>query len=164
VLLVDIRGRLLMQLRDERAPVSPSQWSLVGGGIEPGETPKEGARRELFEETGLRAPRSLMLWWQGLRPSVSHPDAFVEWHVFCARTAASQEGIVLGEGAAMVFVEPDEARGLDLSASASFFVPLFLDSDLYRRLAQGVTKPKCGATTRKRRKQGGVANPKGRLT
>jgi 8-oxo-dGTP pyrophosphatase MutT (NUDIX family) len=135
VLLVDAGGRLLLQLRDERAPVSPNQWSLLGGGIEPGETPEQGARRELFEEAGLRVPVSLVLWWQGLRPSASHSGAFVEWHVFCARVVARQEDIVLGEGAAIVFVGPDEARGLDLSASASFFVPRFLDSDLYRQLS-----------------------------
>jgi 8-oxo-dGTP pyrophosphatase MutT (NUDIX family) len=30
-------------------------WFTVGGGLDPGETPAQGAVRELFEETGLRA-------------------------------------------------------------------------------------------------------------
>ncbi|QNE36225.1 NUDIX domain-containing protein [Leifsonia shinshuensis] len=29
-------------------------WSLIGGGIEPGETPEEAVAREVFEETGAR--------------------------------------------------------------------------------------------------------------
>jgi 8-oxo-dGTP pyrophosphatase MutT (NUDIX family) len=30
------------------------QWFLAGGFVEPGELPEEGARRELFEEAGVR--------------------------------------------------------------------------------------------------------------
>jgi 8-oxo-dGTP pyrophosphatase MutT (NUDIX family) len=38
-----------------RAPERLGYWSLVSGGLEPDETPQEGAQRELLEETGLRA-------------------------------------------------------------------------------------------------------------
>lgn len=33
----------------------PGQWQLPQGGLDGGETPVEGALRELFEETGLRS-------------------------------------------------------------------------------------------------------------
>jgi ADP-ribose pyrophosphatase len=47
-------GRVIL-VRQYRHAVEENLWELVAGGIEPGETPREGARRELQEETGYRA-------------------------------------------------------------------------------------------------------------
>jgi 8-oxo-dGTP diphosphatase len=134
VMLVDTRGWLLLQLRDDYAPVSPGQWTMPGGGIEPGEMPEEAARRELLEETGLRVDGELRLFWFGMRPSSARPDAYVEWHLYYAGTMARQEDVVVGEGAAMEFVEPARALTLNLARNARYFVPLFLSSPEYRRL------------------------------
>jgi 8-oxo-dGTP pyrophosphatase MutT (NUDIX family) len=60
VLLVDASWRVLM-LRG-RDPGRPDHryWFTVGGGLDAGETPVDGAVRELREETGLRvAPEAI---------------------------------------------------------------------------------------------------------
>lgn len=134
VFLVDLQGRLLMQHRDANANVSPNQWAMPGGKIEPGESPDEAARREVLEETGLTVPKVEHVW-SGTRPSVSTLDGLVEMHVFCAPTDARQEDIVLGEGQAMVFLTPREALELDLGVTAEMVLPPFLESDQYRALA-----------------------------
>jgi ADP-ribose pyrophosphatase len=47
----------LVLVRQYRHPAAVSLWEVPAGTAEPGETPLEGARRELREETGYRAGR-----------------------------------------------------------------------------------------------------------
>lgn len=47
--VLNSKGEILLQLRSD-VPI----WVLPGGGIEKGETPKQAAVREVFEETGLK--------------------------------------------------------------------------------------------------------------
>src|SRR5690349_191543 len=135
VLLVDTRGYLLLQHRDSAAPVAPHRWGLPGGGIEGDESPETAARRELLEETGLTVPGPLTLFWYGWLPDPRQPGWEVEWFVYYAPTGARQDDIVLGEGQAMVFLAPDDARSRELADSAAVLVPRFLDSADYQRLA-----------------------------
>lgn len=54
VLLVDSAGRVLLLRGYDPARPGHRYWFTPGGGLEPGETPVDGAVRELAEETGLR--------------------------------------------------------------------------------------------------------------
>jgi len=47
-------GRIIL-VRQYRHAVRRSLWELVAGGMEPGESPRQCAQRELVEETGYRA-------------------------------------------------------------------------------------------------------------
>ncbi|WP_341716112.1 NUDIX domain-containing protein [Micromonospora sp. FIMYZ51] len=130
ILLVDRHGRLLMQLRDEYAPYQPNVWGLPGGHGEPGETPEKTARRELQEETGLRVADGLRLY---ARQEL--PDQDRVKHYFCAPTRARQQDIVLGEGAALVFLSTDEVLdGRPYTPGTAQMLTRFLASPEYAEL------------------------------
>ena len=55
VVVPQLPGGRVVLVRQYRHAVGDNLWELVAGGIEPGETPRHAARRELREETGYRA-------------------------------------------------------------------------------------------------------------
>ena len=134
VLLVDGRGWLLLQERDEHPVIDPDRWGLVGGHVDPGEDPEAAAYRELEEETGIRLSRGELSLWRDTEVFHEAYGTVDEVQVWVGRTTLTDADIVVGEGRRIVFVEPDRARALDLSASASRVVPEFLASATYDEL------------------------------
>nr|CAD27645.1 AtaP7 protein [Saccharothrix mutabilis subsp. capreolus] len=53
-LICDPGGRVFVQRRSATRRLFPGCWDIVGGAVEPGETPLEALRREIAEETGWR--------------------------------------------------------------------------------------------------------------
>jgi 8-oxo-dGTP pyrophosphatase MutT (NUDIX family) len=134
-ILVDSRGWLLLQERDEKAPVAPNQWGIVGGHLEPGEDWEPAMRRELAEETGLEVD-GLELWFDEVvqhSPKVSTHLAD-HWKIWVARVDLTDDDVVLGEGRRIVFVDPATLETLDLAPATRQLLPMFLESSAYARL------------------------------
>jgi 8-oxo-dGTP diphosphatase len=133
VYLVDSRGHVLLQHRDEHAPRAANQWGIVGGHVELGEDHDTAVHRELLEETGIATgPGDLVLWEESeFGYSDGHRSSY---RVYAGRVDLTDDDIVLGEGRAIVFVDPRQIGSLDLAESNAHFLPRFLASDLYRQL------------------------------
>jgi 8-oxo-dGTP pyrophosphatase MutT (NUDIX family) len=110
--LVDSRGWLLLQERDEHAPSWPNKWCLVGGAVEAGEGPDTAVRRELMEETGIVCDDLVSLGQHDL-PCAFHGRDLIG--LFTARTEITDADVVCGEGRQIVFVEPGVIATLDLT-------------------------------------------------
>lgn len=131
--VIDARGHVLLQHRDEHAPQAANQWGMVGGHVEAGEDFDTAIHREVLEETGISTgPGDLELWRaQEFDYSEGHRSTY---RVYVGQMDLTDDDIVLGEGRAIVFVDPAKTDALDLAESCAYFLPLFLGSDVYQRL------------------------------
>lgn len=132
VFLVDPRGWLLLQERDEHPIIDPEKWGLVGGHVEDGEDYEPAAYRELEEETAVRLEPGALRLWREMQVFHEAYGTLDTTYVYVARVDLTDADIVVGEGRRIVFVEPAAARELELTTSASTAVPEFLDSAEYR--------------------------------
>ena len=128
VILVDPRGWLLLQERDEHAPIAPEMWGLVGGHVEEGEDFEPAAHRELAEETGLEAD---LTHWRTFQVHDEQDDMAV----FIGATTCTDADVVCGEGRQIVFVDPAWVLDLPLADAPRIVVPAFLGSPEYASLA-----------------------------
>jgi 8-oxo-dGTP diphosphatase len=127
--LVDTQGAVLLQLRDGGTTYYPHVWGLPGGAIEPGETPAEAALRELWEETSLTPSAPIRLYERQDLPAESRVK-----HYFYAPTTATQADVVLGEGAAMLFIPPAELLSRPFTPGTATTIERFLASAEYAEL------------------------------
>ena len=135
VVLVDRRGWILLQERDEHPQIDPECWGLVGGHVDEGEDVESAAYRELAEETEVVAAPGSLRHFAELE--VDHTAAYGTWDLmttYAAATDLTDRDIVCHEGRRIVFVDPGTVSGLPLTKGASVILPAFLLSDLYRDL------------------------------
>jgi 8-oxo-dGTP pyrophosphatase MutT (NUDIX family) len=136
VILVNADGALLLQERDEHAPIDPSRWGMSGGHLEPGEDAETGAYRELAEETGLRLEPGTLRHFAGFRVFHPHSASLDRTDLYVARVDLTDADVECHEGRRIVFVPPEQATSLDLTMSGALAVPAFLASDAYRAMVE----------------------------
>jgi 8-oxo-dGTP diphosphatase len=100
VILVDAAGQILMQLRDDIPTiVDPGCWVVPGGVVDPGESPEDGARRELLEETGYRAGRLV----QAFERVLDRPEGFAERQFYFIGSYDGAQELTCNEGQELRF-------------------------------------------------------------
>jgi len=111
-ILVDARGRFLLQHRDDKPGIdNPGLWGSFGGAVDPYETPADGFLREMREELEWQ-PRQFELHVAG--PYFPDPRGYGAngarsqlIYVYAAPVDVPFEDLTLHEGQAMAFFAPD---------------------------------------------------------
>lgn len=134
IVLVDGRGWVLLQERDEHPAIDPDKWGFVGGHLDPGEDYVAGAYRELAEETGLHLGGGLELFGEFTVFHV-HSGTDDRFQLFVMRTDLTDADVECHEGRQIVFVDPERVGELDLTAAARIALGQFLDSALYASMS-----------------------------
>lgn len=88
--IVNKDNKILLLKRGEKAPWAPGKWSLVGGGIEDKETPLQGCRREVEEETGIKIKKPVKSF------TIQRNPNNIE-HIFAVRFDGDPVDIILDE-------------------------------------------------------------------
>lgn len=129
---VNVEGKILLQLRDDRPDLkNPNCWTTFGGGVEKGETPDEAMRRELLEEIELELP---MKFWKVEAIPIEHngQQFIVERFIYVGRIDRAASEIKLNEGQALGYFGLDDLDKLQIGFN---FEPLF--REFFAALADG---------------------------
>lgn len=102
LLIAQDTGRVLLA---QRSPLvdRPGVWALPGGGVEPGESPAQGALRELWEEVGWDGPVEL-------HPAGTRRAArgFATYHSFLGVVPAERAPVLNWESSAAGWFDPED--------------------------------------------------------
>jgi 8-oxo-dGTP pyrophosphatase MutT (NUDIX family) len=130
IILFDLRGRVLLQQRDDRVPPAGyGRWAIPAGRREGSESPRDTALREFTEETGVFLAR--LRFFRTFDRSPELPLRPERLHLFFADDDVPQEAIACYEGLQMRYWSPAEVAALPMNPATRSLLEVFLASDQY---------------------------------
>ncbi len=112
VILITKDRKVLLNLRDGNPKYYKNLWSIIGGGVEEGEEPKEAAFRELQEETGYKTDK---LNYLQVFPYIHESGDEAKGYIYWTEYDGVQE-IECNEGLKMEWATLEEMESRDLIA------------------------------------------------
>jgi 8-oxo-dGTP diphosphatase len=104
-IIVNRRGELLLHLRDDLPHIAwPDHWSVLGGGCDPGENPRQTIIRELDEEAGLTDITDLTELFE-IRDEHGSGQLIT---FFAASWDGDETALPLAEGVKLQFLAPED--------------------------------------------------------
>lgn len=111
IILVNVEGKVLLQLRSEDDYLYPNCWTLPGGRVEEGENLEQAILREVKEELGFDL-RAHDLFKTIIENSLSETT---ERHIYWGRISERIENLELGEGTALMYFSLEEIPRLEVA-------------------------------------------------
>lgn len=133
VVVVDARGRVLLQQRDDHTPPAGyGRWAIPGGGVEEGETPRSAAYREIIEETAIVLD-DVEYFGSVL---VAHHDENTDTgeltiHLFLAKSDVAETEIIVGEGLDFRYWHPSDVEALPFNPNGRHWLDVVLRSAMF---------------------------------
>lgn len=136
VVVVDSLGRVLLQQRDDMTPPQGfGRWAIPGGGVEPGESARVAAIREIAEETAIRLDAVSYFGSIYVARHDENPRSrALNVHLFWARSDHPEAEIVVGEGIAFRFWTSAEVETLPMNPNGRHWLERFLSSDAFEQM------------------------------
>ncbi len=127
-LLVDEKGRLVIQLRDDKPGLLfPAHWATLGGAIEAGETPDQAMKRELDEEISPAPPVTFWRYFEHTYKARGE-TRMVANHVYVGKLSCALEDVKLFEGQRLEAFTVDEIDRLPIAYGLEVIFKAFFES------------------------------------
>jgi len=131
-------GNRFLFLQKASEKLEPGTWGVPAGKLEKDESPKEGAIRELFEETGISLKKDASVQYLNCL-YIRKPEFDYVYHLFKIELSETPPVHLSAEHRDFHWASVDEVLALDLMAGASTSFQKFLIFRLRQSL--GVAMP-----------------------
>lgn len=133
---VEVGGALLFLQRSAHKQ-EPLRWGVPAGKLEVGETPEEGMRRELFEETAISIDAHTKMSPIGAL-FIRKPEIDYIYHGFRVSCKNTPQILLSNEHIAYKWVLPHQAKNLPLMAGAEEALEFFTENYKQKRSGSSV--------------------------